>query len=124
MFPSEPDHTVTIVRDLLAQKRNKDLIVAVLQKRGMAEEDARELVHSIYKENLSANRRSSLGFLFGGGAGAFISLGIFLLSDRPQYYWLPICALAFFCFVWGLIKFLTASGYEVEPDSGLSLDDF
>ncbi|TAL01258.1 MAG: hypothetical protein EPO07_08635 [Verrucomicrobia bacterium] len=117
---TDPTNTVATVRDLLAQKRDKKFAAGVLQKRGMDEEDARELVQQIFKENLSTNRRASLGFIFGGGLVTAIVLGVFFTSGRLYYVLLPFSGIAF---VWGLIKFLTASGYEVEPDSDVNLDD-
>lgn len=51
------DRTVLEIRELLRQTRNRDAVVHVVEKRGMEPADAQELVYSIHKANLSANRK-------------------------------------------------------------------
>lgn len=101
------------VRELLAKQRNKNTVVNFYVNRGMDPDEARDLVYSIYKENLSINRKSSLGWVIGGGLGTAVFVAIWLASGRLFYIWLPLCAIAFLI---GLGRFIAASGYEVDED--------
>ncbi len=113
MSYAEQDRSVLEVRDLLAKQRNKDVVINYYVNRGMDTDEAREMVISIYKENLSINRKSSLGILIGGGIGTAICGAILIGTGRLLYIWLPLCAIAF---LWGFVKFTMASGYEVDDD--------
>lgn len=110
---TDQDRLVIEVRELLFKQRNKDAVVNYYVNRGMAPEEAHELVYSIYKENLWENRKTALGVMIGGGIGTAIFVGIFLGTGRLFYIWLPICAVAF---LGGIAKFLMASGYEMEVE--------
>jgi hypothetical protein len=100
-------------RELLRQQRNKNVVINYYINRGVDPDEAREIVTAIYKDNLSTNRKSSLGILIGGGIGTAIFVGILLGTGRLFILWLPLCALAF---LWGFVKFIMASGYEVDDD--------
>lgn len=113
IMESNDDRMVLEVRELLRKQRNKDVLVNYYVNRGMTHEDARDLVISVYKGNLSINRKSSLGIMIGGGIGTAIFLAIWLGAGRLFVIWLPLCGIAFLT---GLVKFLTASGYEVDDD--------
>ncbi len=113
---AEQDRSVLEVRELLSKQRNKEVVINYFINRGTDPDEAREMVTSIYKENLSINRKSSLGVLIGGGIGT--ALGLFILVGARRIstglmIWLAICG---FAFCGGLAKFLMASGYEVSDD--------
>ena len=110
---AEQDRSVLEVRALLAKQRNKEAVINYYINRGMDPDEAREMVVSIYKENLSINRKSSLGILIGGGIGTALLGGLWIGTGRLQILWLPLCAIAF---LWGFVKFIMASGYEVDDD--------
>jgi hypothetical protein len=113
---AEQDRSVLEVRELLAKQRNKEVVINYYINRGMEPDEAREMVTSIYKENLSVNRKSSLGVLIGGGIGTALGLLVLVGARRIStglIIWLGICG---FTFCGGLAKFLMASGYEVSDD--------
>jgi hypothetical protein len=113
MPDAQEDRSVLEVRALLAQQGTKDVVINYYINRGMDPDEASEMVVSIYKENLSINRKSSLGVLIGGGIGTAILSAIWIGTGRLFILWLPICAIAF---LWGFVKFIMASGYEVDDD--------
>ena len=110
---TDEDRTVLQVRELLATQRNKNVVVNYYINQGMAPDEAREMVYSIYKENRWENRKTALGIMIGGGIGTAIFVAIWLGTGRLFYIWLPLCAIGFLS---GLAKFLMASGYEVSAD--------
>ena len=79
---AEQDRSILEVRELLSKQRNKEVVINYYINRGMDPDEAREMVTSIYKENLSVNRKSSLGVLIGGGIGTGIGLLILLGARR------------------------------------------
>lgn len=113
MSSGEQDRSVLEVRGLLANQRNKEIVVNYYINQGMDPDEAREMVLAIYKSNLSTNRKSALGVLIGGGIGTLVFVVIWIAAGRLYYIWLPLCALAL---AGGLAKFLMASGYEVTDD--------
>ena len=113
---TDQDRSELEVRELLNKQRNKDAVINYYINRGVDSDEAREMVMSIYKDNLSTNRKSALGALIGGGIGTGIGLLILLGARRIStglVIWLAICGLAF---CGGLAKFLMASGYEIAED--------
>jgi hypothetical protein len=108
------DRTVIEIRELLAKTQDKDKVVRVMQTRGMPPEEARDLVFAIYRENLSANRKTSLAGLIGCGFVTVLSGGA-LVATHGLIGALGVVALiSFIGFLWCLVKFVTAKGYEVE----------
>jgi hypothetical protein len=110
---TDEDRRIIEVRELLYKQRNKDAVVNYYVNRGMDPDEAREMVFSIYKENLWENRKMALGTMIGGGIGTTIFVGIYLSSGRLFYIWLPLCAIAFLV---GVAKFIMASGYEMNVE--------
>ena len=108
---TQMDRLVIEVRDLLAEMQNKDTVVRVLTRRGMAEDEARDLVYAIYKQTRWENRKMSLAGMFGSGLLVVILLVVWFATGRLFYVWLPLSALAF---LWATVKFCTASGYDFE----------
>jgi len=107
------DRNAALARELLAKHRNRKAAIITLTNQGMDGEEAAGLVQAIYKENLSSNRKSFFVTMIGGGMGTAIFLGIYFGTGRLFYIWLPLCGISF---LYGLVRFLTASGYEVDPD--------
>ncbi len=117
------DRAVLEIREMLRKTRNREAVIRVIAQRGMEEETARELVNSIHRATLSANRWSALGAAWVGGIGVTLSLLVFFLSADSLSgrrlsiaavgVGLPISAVAL---LWGLVKLCTASGYEVDED--------
>ena len=113
---SPMDRTVIEIRDFLAKTQDKDKVVRVMQTRGMPPDEARDLVYAIYKENLSSNRKTSLAGLIGCGFVTVLAGGA-LIATHGLIGALGVVALiALLGFLWSLVKFLTAKGYEVEQD--------
>ena len=110
------DRTVLEIRELLRQTRNRDGVVRVIQNRGMEEADAQELVYSIHKANLSANRKGALYKMIGSGVVLALMLLILLGAHRIS----PVLLIALLAsgagFIWGFAGFVMANGYEVDPD--------
>lgn len=96
--------------------RNKDAVIRVLLNRGMPPDEAHELVQTIHKANLAANRKHSLyGDISSGLVCALLSM--FLISSRRVSGALVVFTMILgFGFLWSSVKFVTASGYEVEDD--------
>ena len=113
MSSADQDRSELEVRGLLANQRNKDIVINYYINQGMDPDEARAMVLAVYRSNLSMNRKSALGILIGGGIGAVVFAVIWLAAGRLYLIWLPLCALAF---AGGLAKFLMASGYEVTDD--------
>ena len=110
------DRTVLEIRELLRQTRNRDAVVHVVEKRGMEPADAQELVYSIHKANLSANRKGALYKMIGSGAVLAIMLLILLGAHRISATLMIVLLVSGAGFLWGLAGFLMANGYEVDPD--------
>jgi hypothetical protein len=113
---TEMDRTVIEIRELLAKTRNKDQVVRIMKTRGMDEQEAHDLVYSIYKEVLSVNRKSSLLAAIGCGAG-FLVFGVASLATAFMVPVLVIITgIVFLGFLWGAVKLCTANGYELDED--------
>lgn len=100
-------------RNLLHKQRNKDAVVNYYVNRGMDPDEARAMVHSIFKENLTENRKSATGWLLGGGIGILVFGGIWVATGRLNFLTLvglPACGLGL---IVGVGRFLVASGYEM-----------
>ena len=110
---TDEDRRIIEARELLFKQQNKDAVVNYYVNRGMDPDEAREMVYSIYKENLWENRKLALGTMIGGGLGTGIFVSIYLSTGRLFYIWLPLCALALLV---GVAKFLMASGYEMKTE--------
>ena len=116
MAPANDDRAVLEIREMLAKLRNKDAVVRVLQNRGMPPDEARELVYDIHKAILTANRKSSLYAAIGSGCTCALLVLIVILSHRMSGALVVFTLIAGGGFLWSGVKFLTASGYEVEDD--------
>jgi hypothetical protein len=110
---TDADRAVIEVREMLTKYRNKDAVTKTLHNRGMDAQEARDFVYSIHKANLSVNRKSSLATVVISGGIFAILVAIWVSTGRLFVVWLPISGIAM---LWGLVKFFTASGYEVESD--------
>jgi hypothetical protein len=105
------DRTAIETRSLLAQHRDKKIVARILQSRGIDEEEAHDLVRTIHKQNLWENRKLGIGICIVGGLGVLVFGGILLFAHRFFVFWLPASVITL---LWGFIKFVTASGYEME----------
>jgi len=110
------DRAVMEIREILAKLRNKDAVVRVLQNRGMPLEEARELVYAIHKANLSANRKFSLYGAIGSGLLCALLALVLISSRRVNGVLIIFMVISGVGFLWSGVKFVTASGYEVEDD--------
>jgi hypothetical protein len=113
MSLTETDRLANEVRELLYKTRNKEQVTRVLQGRGMDPDEARQWVRAIHKDNLWTNRKTSLGAIIGAGLVVVILTAIWIFTGRLFVVWLPLSVIAL---LWGIVKFLTASGYEIEDD--------
>ena len=113
MALTESDRLAIEVRDLLVQTKNKDQVTKVLINRGMDPDEARAWVCAIVKDNLWTNRKAALWTIIGSGAVVVILTAVWIFAGRLFYIWLPLSAIAL---LWGIVKFLTASAYEIEDD--------
>jgi hypothetical protein len=102
-------------RELLAKQRNLKVVVNFYTNRGMAPDDARDLVYGIYNENLRENRKFAFNWLAGGGVGVVISIMLLFVGglNLLTIVALPLCAIALLI---GVGRFLVASGYEMVDD--------
>ena len=114
-IPNE-DRAILEIREMLAKLHNKDAVVRVLQNRGMAPEEARDLVYDIHKAILSANRKYSLYGAIGSGAVCALLVLLMVASRRMNGAAVIFAVISGLGFLWSSVKFLTASGYEVEDD--------
>lgn len=110
------DRAIVEIREMLAKLRNKDAVARVLQNRGMNPEEARDLVVAIHKANLSANRKYSLYGAIGSGAVCALLTALMVFSRRVNGAMVIFAVISGFGFLWSSVKFVTASGYEVEDD--------
>lgn len=108
---TEMDRLVAEVRELLASTKDKNAVLKVLRHRGMPADQAEEIVRAVFKQNLWDNRKTSLGMAVVSGLIAAGLIVVWITTDRLFYIWLPISLLAM---LWGIIKCLTATGYEIE----------
>ena len=113
---TEMDRTVIEIRELLAKTQNKDGVVRIMKTRGMDEGEARDLVYAIHKEILWANRKSALWATIACGS-AFVGLGIAVLATHFLLGALVvITGIVGLGAMWGAVKLITASGYELDED--------
>jgi putative exporter of polyketide antibiotics len=114
--------TILEIREILRQTRNRDAVVRLMQNRGMEETDAHELVYSIHRANLSANRKGALYKMIGSGTMLAVTLLILsvthrtLGANRINAALVIMAAISAGGFLWGLSGFIMANGYEVDPD--------
>jgi hypothetical protein len=104
-------------RQLLARQRNKTVVINYYINRGMAPEQAGELIESIYRTNLTSNRGDAMKWLGGGGAGVVISIiGLFLGGWVTLFSLLalPVCLLIL---IIGIGRFWVAKGYEMDAEN-------
>ena len=113
---TEMDRTVIEIRELLAKTQNKDGVVRILKNRGMDETEAHDLVYAIHKQILWTNRKSALWATIGCGT-ACVVLSIIVLATRGLVGAIVIFAvLTLLGALWGAVKLVTASGYELDED--------
>ncbi len=115
-FEAVDARTVLEIRELLRQTRNRDGVVNVMEKRGLEPAEAQELVYSIHKANLSANRKGTLYKMIGSGAVLAILLLIVLGAHRISAGLAILLLVSAGGFLWGFAGFVMANGYEVDPD--------
>jgi hypothetical protein len=95
---------------LLATEKNLESVARTLQTRGMKADDAQDLVEQVFRDNQAENRKRALFKMLGSGALLVIFVGIFLSSGTLFYIILPFAAISF---LWGMVGYLTASGFVV-----------
>jgi hypothetical protein len=113
---TEDDRAIIEVREMLMKYRNKDAVAKVLHNRGMDEQEATDFVYSIYKANLSANRKASIYATIISGAVLALMLLIVVGARRASGMIIIFLVASGIGFLWGGVKFLTASGYEIDED--------
>lgn len=116
MQTSNEDRAILEIREMLAKLRNKDAVARVLQNRGMPPDEASALVQDIHKAILSANRKYSLYGAIGSGSVCAVLVLLMLASRRVSGAAVIFAVISGLGFLWSSVKFLTASGYEVEDD--------
>jgi hypothetical protein len=113
---TEMDRTVIEIRELLAKTQNKDGVVRILKTRGMDESEARDLVHAIHREILWCNRKTALWAAIGSGIVCLVFAIIAIATHFLIGGVVIIAAVAALGALWGAVKLLTASGYELDED--------
>jgi uncharacterized protein YoaH (UPF0181 family) len=114
MAMSNAERAYLDARSMLALEKNKDRVSRTLQSRGMKAGEAADLVDQVYRDNQATNRKSALGKILLSGLGLVVFGGVFLFTGRLFFIILPIVAIGF---LWGIISFLTAPGYEIAVDN-------
>lgn len=95
----------------LREEHSVDKIVKSLKGRGLHEFQARELVLKVRSAMKWQVRKAAFWKLLGSGALLAIFGGIFVATGTLFYIILPFAA---FGFLWGLIQFVFAVGYDVD----------
>jgi hypothetical protein len=101
-------------RNLLAKQRNKDAVVNYYTNRGMAPDQAREMIYSIYQENLSENRKAPFGWLLGGGACVVVFIFLLFVGGWVTLFSLLGIPVGLIIFIVGVGRFFIARGYEMD----------
>ncbi|MBA3938652.1 MAG: hypothetical protein H0X38_14460 [Planctomycetes bacterium] len=97
--------------NILSQEKSKDKAAQVLKSRGMSEAQARALIDEVFRDNQAANRKTAF-VKIGLSALSLVVFGaIFVFTGRVFFIILPLAAIGF---LWGLIKALTADGFDIE----------
>jgi hypothetical protein len=101
-------------RNLLSQERSKAKAARILQSRGLSVSQATELVDEVFKDNIRTNRRSAIAKIL-MSAGSLVLFGaIFFFTGHLFFIILPLAGIGF---LWGIIKAMTASGWEIDASS-------
>lgn len=112
---SDAERAYIDARSMLALEKNKERVARTLTTRGMKAHQASDLVDQVYRDNQSENRKGAMGKLVLSGLILAAFGGIYVATGRLFYIILPIAA---FGFLWGIVSFLIASGYEISSDGG------
>ncbi len=104
-------------RQLLARQRNKEAVITYYVNRGMAPDAAQEMIHSIYRENLTENRKSAYGWLIGGIAGIVVSVGFFFVGGWLTLLSLIAAPAALIVVCIGVGRLCVTRGYEMDDGS-------
>ena len=111
MAMSDADRVYLNAHNILSQEKSKDKAARVLKSRGMPEPQARALIDEIFRDNQAANRKTAF-VKIGLSALSLVVFGaIFVFTGRVFFIILPLAAIGF---LWGLIKALTADGFDIE----------
>jgi hypothetical protein len=113
---TEMDRTVIEIRELLAKTQNKDGVVRLMKTRGLDESEAHDLVYAIHKEILWTNRKTALWAAIGSGILCLVFAIIAIVTHFLIGGVVIIAVVAAFGALWGAVKLLTASGYELDED--------
>lgn len=115
---SQADETRLLLeaRQLLSQQRNKDAVVKYYTNRGMDPDEAREMIYSIYQENLSENRKSALGWLLGGAGGIVLFVLLLFVGGWVTLFSLFGIGITFIIFLIGVGRYFIARGYEMDEE--------
>lgn len=103
-------------RSLLAKQRNKDAVVNYYTNRGMDPDEAREMIYSIYQENLSENRKSAMGWLLGGGGGMVLFILLLFVGGWVTLFSLVGIFIGLVILLIGVGRFCIAKGYEMDEE--------
>lgn len=115
MAMSDAERAYIDARSMLATEKNKERVARTLTSRGMKAGQASDLVDQVFRDNQSENRKGALGKLVMSGLILAAFGGVYLTTGYLFYIILPIAAIGF---LWGIISFLIASGYEITVDDG------
>jgi len=100
-------------RSMLALEKNKERVARTLTSRGMTAGQAGDLVDQVFSDNQSENRKGAIGKMLVSALILAAFGGVYLTTGRLFYIILPFAA---FGFLWGIVNFLIASGYEIAAD--------
>jgi uncharacterized protein YoaH (UPF0181 family) len=113
MAMSDAERAYIDARSMLALEKNKERVARTLTSRGMKAGQASDLVDQVFRDNQSENRKGAMGKMLISGLILAAFGGIYLTTGRLFYIILPFAA---FGFLWGIVSFLIASGYEITSD--------
>ncbi len=110
MAMTDAERVYISTRELLGREKNKEKVVRILMSRGANAVSASEMVDTVFGDIQSHNRRASIGKIIMSGLGLLVFGGIFIFTGHLFFIILPLAGVGF---LWGIITFLTASGYEL-----------
>lgn len=111
MVMSEEGRAYYKALGLLGQERNVDRVKRILVADGMKPMAADDLVDSVHADIRSHNRKKAVMKFVISGLLLLVFGGIYVFTGRLFFIMLPLAGIGA---IWGFIKFVTASGYELD----------
>jgi uncharacterized protein YoaH (UPF0181 family) len=111
MAMSDKERAYYKVVGLLGQERNIERVKKMMMSNGIAAGEADQLVDSVYNDIKSHNRKKAIWKIV-ISAILLLIFGVIMISTGILFYIiLPFSAIGL---LWGVVKLMTASGYELD----------